>query len=228
MQFARPVAALVFVVLLSGESRAAADPAFADGRTWGVEIGLGGGWQPDSTAYTRALETFGFERDFRPTSFRFAAAVEKIVIPHLSVLLQTNFLGSQEWRRESGRYPRDEFFWTSWTLDVHLRAYVPVKNRFRAYVQFGVGPTFSGTRLYVRGVSDESGEPRQDRYRKVEFGYNVAGLGGAEVMMGKHVGFYVQGGYFFAPSPKNNLGDRHQSGGGLILAGLSGHFQRSR
>lgn len=222
------IAALLFLALSSGESRAAADPAFADGRTWGVEFGLGGGWQPDSTAYTRALETFGFEQDFEPSSFRFAAAVEKIVIPYLSVLLQTNFLGRQDWSRDSGRGPADDFSWTSWTLDVHLRAYIPVKNRFRAYVQLGVGPTFSGTRLYVRGVSDEPGEPRQDRYREVEFGYNVAGLGGAEVIMRKRVGLYIQGGYFYAPSPKNNFGDRHQSGGGVLLAGLSAHFKRSR
>lgn len=228
MRFARLFAALLFVALLSGASRAAADPAFADGQTWGFEIGLGGGWQPESTPYTRTLETFGFRRDFEPTRFRFSAAVEKILIPHLSILLQTNFLGRQEWSRDSGIGPRDDFSWTSWTLDVHLRGYIPVKNRFRAYLQFGVGPTFSGTRLYVRGISDASGEPRQDRYREVEFGYNVAGLGGVEVIMRKRIGLYVQGGYFYAPSPENRFGDRHQSGGGVLLAGLSGHFGRSR
>ncbi len=206
----------------------AADPAFADGQTWSIEVGLGGGWQPDSTAYTRTLRNFGFERRYGPTHFRFSGAIEKIVLPYFSVLLQTNFLERQRWSRDSGIGPSDGFNWSTWALGVHARAFLPVKNKLRVYAQFGVGPTFAGTRLYVRGGDGTESTPTQERYKQIEVGYSIAGLGGVEVIPRKHGGFYVQGGYFYAPAPKNNFGDRHQAGGGLLLGGLSGHFGRKQ
>lgn len=200
---------------------ALAEETFVDGQTWGIEIGLGGGWNEPDSAYTRTLETFGFVGDFGSPRFRFSAALEKILARYFSLLLQTNFLGNRHWSRDSGIGPRDAFDWNTWTLDVHARAFLPIGRSLRIYAQFGIGPTFSGTRLYVRTDLDDG----QTRYKDVDVGYNVAGLGGAEVTS-KHVGLFVQGGYFYAPSPKNRLGDRHQSGGGLILAGLSAHFGR--
>lgn len=86
-----------------------------------------------------------------------------------------------------------------------------------------MGPTFTGTRLYVRTTTSRD----QTRYKEIDVGYNVAGLGGLE-LTSTHIGFFVQGGYFYSPTPKNLLGDRHQSGGGLMLAGLSAHFGRQR
>lgn len=212
--------------LLIPDTAAAGEP-FVEGQTWGLEVGFGGGWSPQSTPYTRTLETFGFEdrvalleRD--ATHFRFSAAVEAILLPYFSVLLQTNLLDHQKWYRLSGRGPADEFKWSSWALDVHARAFYPVRSWFRVYAQFGVGPTFTGTRLTVRTDEDS-----QTAYRETDVGYNVAGLGGLE-LTSKHVGFFMQGGYFHAPSPKNRLGDRHQSGGGVLLGGLSAHFGRPR
>jgi hypothetical protein len=208
---------------------AEADEPFVAGQTWSLEVGFGGGWPDESTPYTRTLETFGFENGYscceaRPVSrFRFSAAVETILLPYFSVLLQTNLLERRKLYRDSGIGPDDVFTWSSWTLDVHARAFLPVREWFRAYIQFGVGPTFSGSRLYVRTTASSD----QTRYREVDVGFNVAGLGGLEVTS-KHFGFYVQGGYFYSPSPKNLLGDRHQSGGGLLMAGLSTHFGRPR
>lgn len=178
----------------------------------------------------RTLETFGFEDTpvvplywgRTAQHFRFSAAVEAILLPYFNVLLQTNFLDHRTWYRDSGIGRPDEFKWSSWTLDAHARAFYPVRSWFRVYVQFGVGPTFTGTRLTVRTNGDS-----QTTYREADVGYNVAGLAGME-LTSKHVGFFVQGGYFYAPSPKNRLGDRHQSGGGVLLAGLSTHFGRPR
>jgi hypothetical protein len=183
-----------------------------------LEIGLGGGWTVNDTAYVRTLETFGFERD-SASSFRFSAALEGIVVPYFSVLLQTNLLDSQKWTRDPGVADDEHFNWNTWTLDVHARAFYPVRSSFRIYVQFGAGPTFTGTRLYVRTTPSTD----QTRFKEIDVGYNVAGLGGFEITS-LHVGFFMQGGYFYAPAPKNRLGDRHQSGGGLILGGLSFHL----
>ena len=165
---------------------------FAEGQTWGLEIGLGVGWVEESSAYTRTLETFGFEDRYGccwgpAPRFRFSGAVETIVLPYFSVLLQTNLLDRRKWYRDSGIGDDDVFTWSSWTLDAHARAFLPVRKWFRVYAQFGVGPTFTS----------------------------------------KHVGFYVQGGYIYAPSPRNRFGDAHQSGGGILLFGLSAHFGSS-
>ena len=172
--------------------RAEAKEPFAEGQAWGLEIGLGVGWVEESSAYTRTLETFGFEDTYGccwdpAPRFRFSGAIERIVLPYFSVLLQTNLLDRRKWYRDSGIGDDDVFTWSSWTLDAHARAFLPVRKWFRVYAQFGVGPTFTS----------------------------------------KHVGFYVQGGYIYAPSPKNRFEDAHQSGGGILLFGLSAHFGRS-
>jgi hypothetical protein len=145
------------------------------------------------------------------------------VVPYFSLLLQTKLLDKQEWNRDSGIGPDDHFNWNTWTLDLHARAFFPVTEWFRVYVQFGAGPAFTSSRLYVRTTTNRD----QDMYREIHVGYNVAGLAGLE-LTSTHVGFFMQGGYFYAPTPKNLLGDRHQSGGGLLLVGLSAHFGRIR
>lgn len=222
---------LISVALLLGgvfvPGTAEAKEPFVEGQTWGLEIGFGVGWVDETSAYTRTLETFGFEDTYAccwdpAPRFRFSGAVEKIVLPYFSVLLQTNLLDRRKWHRDSGIGDDDVFTWSSWTLDAHARAFLPVRQWFRVYAQFGVGPTFTGSRLYVRTSADS----QQTKYREVDVGYNVAGLGGAE-LTSKHVGFYVQGGYIYSPSPKNRFGDAHQSGGGILLFGLSAHFGRS-
>ena len=216
------VLASLLVVLASGGSALADDRPFVDGQRFGLELGIGGGWPVEGTDYTRTLETFGFER-WSASRFRFSAAFEGIVVPYFSLLLQTNLLDKQEWNRDSGIGPDDHFNWNTWTLDLHARAFFPVTEWFRVYVQFGVGPAFTSTRLYVRTTTNRD----QDKYREIHVGYNVAGLAGLE-LTSTHVGFFMQGGYFYAPTPKNLLGDRHQSGGGLLLVGLSAHFGRIR
>lgn len=178
-----------------------ADQSFADGQTWGFEIGFGGGWAPE-TAYTRRLDAFGYSPD-RGGHYRMSFAVEKILLPGLSLLLQTNLLDNQTWYRPSGIGPDDRFDWSSWALDVHARAFLPTCNgRFRGYVQFGVGPTITGSRLSTRTSTAET----QVKHKEFKISYNVAGLLGVEGMVADHIGFYAQGGYFFAPSLENLLG----------------------
>ncbi len=216
------VLASLLVVLASRGSALADDRPFVDGQRFGLELGIGGGWPVEGTDYTRTLETFGFER-WSASPFRFSAAFEGIVVPYFSLLLQTNLLDKREWNRDSGIGPDDHFNWNTWTLDLHARAFFPVTEWFRVYVQFGVGPAFTSSRLYVRTTTNRD----QDKYREIHVGYNVAGLAGLE-LTSTHVGFFMQGGYFYAPTPKNLLGLRHQSGGGLLLVGLSAHFGRIR
>ncbi|NNE20502.1 MAG: hypothetical protein HKN10_18705 [Myxococcales bacterium] len=217
--FAIPIGLACFL----SAAPAQADPSFAGGQTWGFEIGFGGGWAPD-TDYTRRLDAFGYS----PSGgghYRMSFAVEKILLPYFSLLLQTNLLDNQVWYRPSGLGDDDKFDWNTWSLDVHARAFVPTRNgRFRAYVQFGVGPAFTGSHLYTRTSADSG----RVRYRELKVSYNLAGLLGIEGMVAKHFGFFVQGGYFFAPSLENLLGDRHQSGGGVVMGGVTARFGKNQ
>lgn len=222
MRVSRTIAWALLVIAVGGPARAGADASFAKGRTWGLEVALGAGWVP-STPYTERLAAFGYEQD-KEVHFRWSVGVEKIVLPYFSVLLQTNLLDSQQWRRPSGIGPDDEFHWATWTLDAHARAFIPIDGgKVRLYAQVGLGPTFTSSRLEAR----TSGSRDQTSYRDVQVRYNVTGLLGVELLMGDRVGFLLQGGYVYAPAPKNRLGDVHQ-GGGLLLAGLGIHFGRER
>ena len=219
----RSSATLVLLFWLPASGVEAEESRFADGQIVGLEVGLGVGWPPD-TAYTRTLETFGFVPDHTLERFRFSAAIEVIALRYVSVLLQTNSLGRREWERDGGIGPNDRFEWTAWTLDVHFRVFYPIARWARVYTQFGVGPVFTPTTFDTRAPP-----PRDSaRYEELQVGYNVAGLGGVEALAGDHVGFFLQGGYFYAPTPKNELGERHQTGGGLLMLGLSFRFARPR
>jgi len=222
VRFCPRVAFCVFAWLLA--SNAQADGRFADGQQVGLEIGLGGGWNRDSTPYTRTLETFGFRESNTFEHFRFSAALEVVALPFLSVVFQTNSLGRQVWTRDSGIGPRDELEWKTWTLDLYLRGFYPLTKRARVYAQLGVGPAFSPTRFDVRERSPSG----QARYEELQVSYNVAAFGGVEALAGDHVGFFLQGGYVYAPTPRNELGDAHQAGGGLFVAGLSFRFVGAR
>ncbi len=61
-----PLKSLASVALVLGgvfvPGTAEAREPFVEGQTWGLEVGFGVGWADESTAYTRTLETFGFER----------------------------------------------------------------------------------------------------------------------------------------------------------------------
>ncbi len=223
MQQRTTIALLALIGSMFPAAPAAADDEFADGQTWGFEISFGAGWAPE-TEYTRRLEDFGYS-PARGGHYRMSFAVEKVLLPYFSVLLQTNLLDNRIWYRPSGIGPDDRFTWNSWALDAHARAFLPAANgRFRAYAQFGIGPTLTGSRLYTR----TSTEPTQTEHKEFKVSYNLAGLLGFEGMAADHVGFFVYGGYFFAPSLENLLGDRHQGGGGVLMAGLSGRFKRNR
>jgi len=115
-------------------------------------FGDGCGWAESNLGRIAGRKTFGFTdtyrwgEEIRTPRFRFSAAVERIVLPYLSVLLQTNLLDRRKLYRDSEIGPDDELRWSSWTLDAHVRAFLPVRKWFRVYAQFGVGPTFTGTR----------------------------------------------------------------------------------
>lgn len=214
----------MFVPAMVASPSALADPGFADGQPWGIELGLGWGHTPGSP-YRRTLEDFGFEKReelrFRH-GFRASVAVERRLTRYLSLLLQANSLDRHEFEREAGLGEDDVFRWKTWALGVHARAWLPVDHeRFRAYVQAGIGPTISVTRLRTRlNAADEE----QTEFRQSQWFYHVTGLLGVEGMLGTHVGAFVNGGYAYARTPENRLGQRNRGGGGLILAGLSGRF----
>ncbi|MEM9728546.1 MAG: hypothetical protein AAF997_08170 [Myxococcota bacterium] len=215
------------VGLVSPAATSHADDGFAEGQPWGLEVGLGWGRAPNS-AYTRTLETFGFERQtaFTFDGFRVSVGVERKIVPHFSLLLQANNLDSRRYERDSGLGPDESFVWNTWAIGVHGRAWLTNQTeRFRGYAQLGFGPTVSVTRFNTRL---DASDTDFTQFRDSQWYFHVTGLLGIEGMLGKHIGMFLNGGYVYARAPRNQLDERNRGGGGLVLAGLSARFGRSR
>ena len=195
---------------------------FADGQPWGIEIGLGWG-RTRSSRYTQTLEDFGWGRDSR-TSFRFAFATSRVVVRYFEVLFQFNTLDDQSFQRSSGIGVDDSFKYSVLTFGLHGRTWFPIPHdRFRMYVQFGVGPGVAITRLRTRLRQDAD----RTEFRDTQWSYALTSLLGIEGMPSKHVGFFLNGGYVYTPVPENRFGQTHDGGGGLVIAGLSTHFGKT-
>ncbi|MEM7433641.1 MAG: hypothetical protein AAF436_00720 [Myxococcota bacterium] len=215
------VVAVFATCLHSGPNTARAD--FAEGQPWGLEFGFGWG-RTRSSDYIRTLEDFGYTRDSR-TGFRAVVAASRRVCRYFEILFQFNTLDDQNFARSAGIGVDDSFKFSTLAFGIHGRAWFPTPNdRFRAYAQLGVGSSVAITRLRTRLSQDA---PRTE-FRDAQWSYNITSLLGIEGMVSKHVGLFLNGGYVFAPVPKNLFGQRHQSGGGLVLVGISAHFGRTR
>ena len=206
--------------LLPIPTTASAD--FAGGQPWGLEFGLGWG-RTRSSEYIQTLEDFGYTRDSR-TGFRASFALSRRVARYLELLFQLNTLDQQSFERSAGIGENDTFKFSTLTFGIHGRTWFPTRNeRFRAYLQFGVGPSVAVTRLRTRLEA----EAKRTEFREAQWFYSLTSLLGIEGMPSKHVGLFLHGGYVYAPVPENRFGERHNSGGGLVIVGLTARFGRT-
>lgn len=206
--------------LLPVPSTASAD--FADGQPWGLEFGFGWG-RTRTSQYIRTLEDFGYGRDAR-TGFRASFALSRRVVRYFELLFQFNTLDDQSFRRSAGIGEDDTFKFSTLAFGVHGRAWFPTQNdNFRAYLQFGVGPSVAVTRLRTRLSQDAE----RTEFRDAQWFYSLTSLIGIEGMVSEHIGLFLNGGYVYAPVPENRFGERHNGGGGLVIVGLTARFGRT-
>ncbi|MEM8606063.1 MAG: hypothetical protein AAGF92_03110 [Myxococcota bacterium] len=195
---------------------------FAGGQPWGLEFGFGWG-RTRSSEYIRTLEDFSYQRDSR-TDFRASFALSRRLVNYFELLFQFNSLDDQSFERSAGIGFDDTFKFSTLTFGIHGRTWFPTPNdRFRAYAQFGVGPSVAVTRLRTRLAANED----RTEFRDSQWFYSVTSLLGIEGMPSEHVGLFLNGGYIYAPVPENRFGQRHNGGGGLVIVGVTARFGKT-
>ncbi|MCB9629505.1 MAG: caspase family protein [Sandaracinaceae bacterium] len=205
---------------ITAEQATAREARTGPTRTWAFELGFGFGRRGRASDYTQRLNDFGFTRglfsaDWTP---RMALAVERTVSRHFSVLLTFDQLEVQRFDRVFFDDSDDDYSWRAWSVGAQLRGTVPLAGHWLyGYAQGGLGLGIARTRF-------NPGREQEPTNVLTDYGVTLSAALGLRVMPGRRAGFYLQGGYSYAPILRNNLGDRHDSGGPTILTGFQAQF----
>jgi hypothetical protein len=140
---------------------------------------------------------------------------------HTQIGAELSLLDDRLYQREGKSELIDQdqrFRWTTGGLGGFGRLGVPLW-RFFFYGQIGAGLSLGVTKYQeVRAGSGEVLSTTHDSF----VGLWLKAGGGISLMPWRHFGFYLQMHQVFAPTVKNLVGDRHDSGGLNLLVGLRG------
>ncbi|MCA9667647.1 MAG: caspase family protein [Myxococcales bacterium] len=188
--------------------------------TWILEVGIGALGTPKSD-YTQTLEAFRFNENVGLIDAPFTAHVMfgRHLFSGISLHVGWTKLDSGDWSREAfdlGTDARDQFFsWSAHAVGIYVRWTLPMGVRwFQLYIQGGGGLAWANTTY----TDEVQASPEVDD--QTHFGAHLELLGGIAIMPWRHFGFYTQGAWIYAPVIKNNLGETHNSGGGMWTFGL--------
>ena len=192
------------------------------GPRWGVELGLGLMLRGHD-AYTERLEDFGFgggglDDNKAPI---LSAALSYSFSRHLALVLGYGSLERFESRREmhdlQGQSQTQKFDWWAHGVGLYARGTLPLASGvLNPYVQAGGGVAWAVTRLT---------DPLQASVEvddETHVGFHLGVAAGINVMPWRHLGFYAQADYTFAPVVQNLLDDTHDSGGPRFILGIRG------
>lgn len=183
---------------------------------WGAELGVGFAMEGRDGDYTARLNAFGYHPRLFDTDWnlRRAVAVERQIRGRLSVLLTFDSLEQRTFDRTFTDDSRDTFEWRTWAVGLQLRGTLPLAGHWLyGYAQGGLG-------LGIARSWFNPGREQEPTNAQTSFGVQLSGALGLRFMPWRHAGFYLQAGYTFAPILRNDLGDRHDSGGVAIVTGL--------
>jgi hypothetical protein len=187
---------------------------------WGIELGLGLS-KPVEDRYRGRLQDFGFHERLDGAIPRLTVAGVRALGRHTQLGAELSLLDDRLYRREgtSELIDQDQHFrWTTGGLGAFGRLGVPLW-RFFLYGQLGAGLSLGVTTYKeVRAEGGAVLSTTHDSY----LGYWLKGGGGVSLMPWRHVGFFLQLHEVFAPTVKNLVGDRHDSGGLNLILGMRG------
>ena len=174
--------------------------------------------------FTRNLDTFGYtpKRSFvELPRARVSLGVSKGFLPHLSVGLQFVTLSGDEYQRTIGEAD-DTYSYGAYGANVFLRVSTELVGNARSnrpwldlYGQVGAGMTLGFSSLDTASTANGQSEHSQE----TDIGYLFNGAAGLAVTRLPFT-LFLQGGYDYAPTTKNLLGDVHDSGGPSGQLGL--------
>ena len=187
---------------------------------WSLELGLGVS-KPVEDRYRGRLKDFGFHEQWVSGIPRLTIAGLRALGRHTQVGLELSMLDDRQYRRDgkSELIDQDQLFrWTTGGIGGFGRLGLPLW-RFFFYAQAGAGLSL-GVTTYKEAQGDTGAvlSTTHDTFA----GFWLKGGGGVSLMPWRHVGFYLQMHQVYAPTIKNLVGDRHDSGGLNLLVGLRG------
>ena len=190
---------------------------------WAVEGGFGFQGRVDDS-FTRNLETFGYkpQRGFLELPrVRASLGVSKGFIPHLAVGFQVATLGGDGYERSLGQ-SSDSYRFDAYGANVFVRVSTELVGRAQSprpyldlYGQVGAGMTVGFSTLTTGSTKSSASETSKE----TDYGYLLNGAAGVAVTRAPFTIFF-QGGYDYAPTTKNLLGDAHDAGGPSGQLGL--------
>ncbi len=198
---------------------------------WQIESGFGFLWRQED-AYTRRLNEFGYAYreqflSLKAPRFRFHVGASKGVLPHLSV-------GAYFHTLEGDRYERnltdnsDSFSWDAYGLSAFVRASTvpigqmkPKSSHIELYAQGAIGLSLGITTLTTGGTKSTATETTTDTF----WSYVIGGHAGAAFATSGPLVVFLQGGYEYAPTISNLIGDTHNSGGPSVQLGARVRFE---
>lgn len=190
---------------------------------WKVEGALGFMGRVED-GFTRNLDTFGYTAKrgiLELPRARASLGVAKGFLPHLSVGLQLVTLSGDEYQRTVGE-ANDTYRFDAYGANVFLRVSTELVGSARSnrpwldlYGQVGAGMTLGFSSLTTGSTANGQSEHSED----TDIGYLFNGAAGLAVTRLPFT-IFLQGGYDYAPTAKNLLGDVHDSGGPSGQLGL--------
>ena len=199
---------------------------------WTIELGVGAMGRVEDT-FTRRLEEFGYRADrglLEPPRGRASIAGFKGLLPHLSLGLQLATLSGDTYERSAGDSD-DTFTFDAWGASAFAQLATAPFGRAGArssylevYGRLGGGVTL-GVATLTTGSSKSS---ETDTSTETHLGYVLGGAAGLSFVLPRTVSFFVQGGYDYAPTIANLVGDRHDAGGPSGQLGVRFRFGDDR
>jgi Caspase domain len=213
------------------DRREDSSPAAAVG-PWQIESGLGLLWRQED-AFTARLNEFGYRyrEDFlasKAPRWRFHAGASKGIVPHVSVGAYVHTLGGDRYERNLSD-SRDSFTWDTYGVSAFVRASTqpigqmrPRSSFIELYAQGAIGLSLGITTLTTGSARPST---RKEETTDTHWGYVLGGHAGAAFATPGALIFFLQGGYEYAPTIANLVGDVHNSGGPSAQLGARLRFE---
>lgn len=198
---------------------------------WTLEAGFGPIWRGED-AYTRRLNEFGYTKrqDFfasRPPRWRAHLGVSHGLVRHVSLGGYVHTLTGDTYERDAGD-SSDSFSWDAYGISGFVRATTSPIGQSRAggsyldvYGQLGGGLTLGVTKLTTASQRGGPIETTTDTH----FGWVLGGFAGLSFVTPSLFAFFLQGGYEYAPTIPNLVGDVHDAGGPSVQLGMRLRFE---
>jgi Caspase domain len=187
---------------------------------WGAELTTGLLWRTYD-AYTTRLGDFGYERDkdlLGLPSGRFVLGASRLLVPHVTMLVQVQTLAGDSFSRNVGGYT-DKLGFKGYGGGVYVRAHADVLHDWlQAYLQVGAGPSFVTSSFDTR---DQRGPYTTS---ESSWGYLLGVGGGLVLAPRKRASVFLQVAYDRAPALQNLIGDTHDVGGPSASLGMQLRF----